>query len=217
VAEGCIHCHSQYVRPGTEDVVRWGPARALEELLKERPPLFGNRRQGPDLLNVGNRRNAEWNRLHLISPRAVAPGSRMPGYARLFAEGEGKGEDLVAYLGSLGAGTEEARAALVAAWRPGESAWARAEATGGAAWFGRLCAPCHGPEGRGDGALAARLTGGAANLTREGMDRDEERLARLIKFGRPGTAMAGHEALEDAAVVSLARFVAGLQGAGVKR
>jgi cytochrome c oxidase cbb3-type subunit 2 len=216
IAEGCIHCHSQYVRPGTGDVVRWGPARPLAEILAEKPPLPGNRRQGPDLLNVGNRRTPEWNRLHLIDPRAVSPGSRMPSYAGLFAPGDGRGEDLVAYLATLGAGTDEARTETVAMWKPAPTA--RPDAAGaGAGWFARACVQCHGAEGRGDGPVALRLNSKPADLTRAGMDRDEERLARLIKFGRPGTAMAGHEALDDDALVSLARYVAGLQGAEAKR
>ncbi len=86
----------------------------------------------------------------------------------------------------------------------------------GAAWFARLCAQCHGAEGRGDGPLEKRLAGRPADLTRDGMDRDEERMARLIKFGRAGTAMAGHEALTDEAVVSLARYVAALQAGRTK-
>src|SRR5262245_21404725 len=64
VAEGCINCHSQYVRPGTADEARWGPAGNLAEMLAQTPPLFGNRRQGPDLQNVGNRRSHDWQRLH---------------------------------------------------------------------------------------------------------------------------------------------------------
>jgi hypothetical protein len=35
-------------------------------------------------------------------------------------------------------------------------------------------------------------------------------LARLIKFGLPATAMAGHEYLDDATVVSLAQYVQAL-------
>lgn len=214
VAEGCIHCHSQYVRPGTEDVPRWGPARDLAELLAERPPLLGNRRQGPDLLNVGNRRTSEWNRLHLMSPREISPGSRMPSYARLFARGETRGEDLLAYLASRGEGTEAERAAETAAWRPSPNAWTEPEdARGGAAAFARFCAQCHGRDGRGDGPIVTRLEVKPADLTRAQMDRDAERLARIIKFGRPGTAMAGHESLDDETVVSLARHVAALQSA----
>lgn len=104
IAEGCIHCHSQYVRPGTADEERWGPARPLAETERQRPPLFGNRRQGPDLQNVGARRTVEWQRLHLQAPRAVTPGSRMPSYAYLFGPGPASdGEALLAYLASLGA------------------------------------------------------------------------------------------------------------------
>jgi cytochrome c oxidase cbb3-type subunit 2 len=103
IAEGCIHCHSQYVRPGTIDEERYGAAKALPDLEKQRPPLFGNRRQGPDLQNVGDRRAAEWIRLNLQKPRSVIPGSRMPSYAHLFRTGDG--EALVAYLLSLGEGT----------------------------------------------------------------------------------------------------------------
>lgn len=218
IAEGCIHCHSQYVRPGTDDVVRWGPARDLAEILAERPPLPGNRRQGPDLLNVGNRRSPEWNRLHLIAPRDFSPGSRMPSYARLFVAGETRGEDLVAYLASRGAGTEAARAAQVSAWVP-TSAAAAVETRDGSAGadFAQLCASCHGASGRGDGLVAGRLAGRPADLTRAEMDRDEVRLARIIKFGRPGTAMAGRESLDDARVVSLARYVARLQFTRLER
>ncbi len=103
IAEGCIHCYSQYVRPGTADEERWGPALPLSEIERQRPPLFGNRRQGPDLQNVGARRTGEWQRLHLQAPRTVMPGSRMPSYAHLFGPGPANdGEALLAYLASLG-------------------------------------------------------------------------------------------------------------------
>jgi cbb3-type cytochrome c oxidase subunit II len=103
IAEGCIHCHSQYVRPGTADEDRWGPAGSLPELERQHPPLFGNRRQGPDLQNVGARRDAEWLRRQLKTPRVVMAGSRMPGYAHLFRSGQpSRGDALVAYLLSLG-------------------------------------------------------------------------------------------------------------------
>ncbi len=99
IEEGCISCHSQYVRPNTSDVERWGPFRPIDRA--ERPPLIGNRRQGPDLLNVGRRRDPEWNRQHLIDPRKLSAGSKMPSYAHLFRDGS-RGDDLVAYLASLG-------------------------------------------------------------------------------------------------------------------
>jgi cytochrome c oxidase cbb3-type subunit 2 len=43
---------------------------------------------------------------------------------------------------------------------------------------------------------------------------DDAAVARIIKFGLPGTPMAGHEYLRDDEVVSLARHVRTLQGGG---
>lgn len=101
VAEGCIHCHSQYVRPVGRDVELWGEATMPERALGGAPVLIGNRRQGPDLANLGLRRNAGWNRLHLIEPAALTPGSRMPSYRHLFEPEDSRGEALLAYLDSL--------------------------------------------------------------------------------------------------------------------
>jgi cytochrome c oxidase cbb3-type subunit 2 len=102
IAEGCIHCHSQYVRPGADDEDRLGHARDPEFSLGQSPVLIGNRRQGPDLMNIGLRLPREWHREHLQNPRRVAPASRMPAYAHLFAPGDPRGEALLDYLDSLG-------------------------------------------------------------------------------------------------------------------
>ena len=104
IAEGCIHCHSQYVRPEGvgRDTEFWGPPTRPEDALAQRPVLIGNRRQGPDLANVGLRRQRDWNRLHLINPGLIVPGSRMPSFAHLFEPGqEERGEALLDYLDSL--------------------------------------------------------------------------------------------------------------------
>lgn len=214
IAEGCIHCHSQYVRPGVRsDVERWGPAHPLEELLREEPPLPGNRRQGPDLTNVANRRTPEWNRLHLQAPRAVSPGSRMPSYAHLFAPDDSRGEALVAYLASLGADTQEKHLETARRWRPAADATAVAPSVA-IRLFRDSCAQCHGPDGRGDGPLVTQIEvrppDWRSAAWRRVPDGDEENLARLIKFGAPGTAMAGHEALSDAEIVGLAHHVKSL-------
>lgn len=213
IREGCIHCHSQYVRPHVAaDVERWGPASDLGQLLAERPPLPGNRRQGPDLARVGNRRSAEWNRLHLAAPRAVSPGSRMPGYAHLFDGTDASdGEALVAYLASLGADTIPARLTAIAAWRP--AADAVADPVRARRLFHQLCTPCHGEAGRGDGPLAARLSVRPPDWPAQGWRHVaaaadvELALARIVKFGLPGSPMAGHEYLPDADVLGLARVV----------
>ena len=101
ISEGCIHCHSQYVRPVGQDMALWGARTTVEQALSQEPVLVGNRRQGPDLANVGLRRNAGWNRLHLINPSAVVSGSRMPSYRHLFESGNERGEALLVYLSSL--------------------------------------------------------------------------------------------------------------------
>lgn len=219
IAEGCIHCHSQYLRPRVAtEVLNWGPATPLPEALAATPPLFGTRRQGPDLSQVGNRRSAEWNRLHLIAPQSISPGSRMPGYAYLFA-GDGKpGDALLAYLAALGAQSRVQRQQQIAAWRP-RTADAIAPAAA-ARLFARLCVPCHGPDGRGDGALAGRLSVRPPDWSTMPWrrvppgEKSEIVLSRIIKFGLPGLPMAGHEYLPDAEIVGLARHVETLNKAG---
>lgn len=211
VEEGCIHCHSQYVRPGTRDAELWGPARPLDR--GQEPPLIGTRRQGPDLLNVGNRRSAAWQRLHLADPRALVPESRMPSFAHLFAGDGRRGESLVAYLGSLGADTGAER------WATIESAPVPAAAGSperGARLFASYCAPCHGAGGRGDGPLAEAVRRPAMDLGKGGLwlvswgpgaESEERALARLIRFGMPGTSMPGHEWLNDEEVADLVAWV----------
>jgi len=218
--EGCQHCHSQYVRPGSAtDETWWGPHRPLDR--GERPPTPGNRRIGPDLSNVGLRRSAVWQELHLRDPRSIAPGSRMPSYAHLFAPGSDRGPSLVAYLGSLGAGSEAER------WREVRSAPAlhpahAASASRGHALFERHCAACHGATGRGDGPALVAWHLATLDLTRRPLRRVRElaaeggeaaALERVIRFGLPPWTMAGHEWLSDQEVADLASWVRSLGSA----
>lgn len=211
IAEGCIHCHSQYVRPDTADVSRWGPSSPMAEILAGDPPLLGNRRQGPDLANIGLRRSAEWNRLHLISPQAVTPGSRMPSYDYLFRGRDSRGEALVAYLATLGASQVEAARTLQDEWNP--SAEVPRSHDEQKRLFAALCGSCHGAAGRGDGPLVQQLSAPPPDFAQGWRrlvpaDADFElKLLRLIKFGLPGTMMAGHEYLDDRDVLSLAAYV----------
>ncbi len=207
VSEGCIHCHSQYVRPGSPDEAVWGPPRDLKEVVKGEPVLIGNRRQGPDLMNVGARRSETWLKQHFIDPQALAPGSSMPSYAHLFKDG--RGDDLVRYLKVSGVGATADLMAKSATWNP-----TSAKGSGdGKDLFARHCAACHGPQGRGDGSLArhflrppANLTAGPFVWTAAGPDL-YLRISRTIKFGIPGTDMPGHELLTDAEVVALKDYV----------
>lgn len=221
VAEGCINCHSQYVRPVATDAERWGPSRPLAEALDQAPPQLGNRRQGPDLQNVANRRPRVWQRLHLIAPREVTPGSRMPAYAALFAGDASRGEALLDYLDSLGSGTMAARWTTAQAWTPREAA--AVDPAAGRRQFLAFCAGCHGADGRGDGRLAMLLPVPPRDLVAgawvyqpadAGPADARLALARLIKFGVPGSTMAGHEYLSDDEVLALADYVRNLRRPG---
>lgn len=221
LAEGCINCHSQYVRPVAEDAGRWGPVSQVGETLAQVPPLIGNRRQGPDLSRVATRRTREWNRLHLVAPREITPGSRMPSYRHLFTGEARDGEALLDYLDSLGADAIVERWAGVQQWAPAAVSPRSLEQQ--RQLFMQWCAPCHGPGGRGDGPVAARLSvpprdlvAAPWRLVGKAAGEAAERLAleRTIKFGLPGTPMAGREYLSDSDVSALATYVRTLRWTG---
>ena len=223
IGEGCIHCHSQYRRPGGIDTELWGGSSDLgQELERQTPVLFGNRRQGPDLSNVGLRRSRDWNKVHLLQPRAVRASSRMPSYDHLFAGDGQRGEALLDYLQTLGREDGGEWLEHVRAWQP-EGSLAAGNASRGATLFREYCAGCHGASGHGNGPLALSLSPAPRELTQpagwlwvRGSDAGERRteLARLIKFGRPGTSMAGTEWLSDQQLADLIRFLETLQQAG---
>ena len=68
--------------------------------------LIGNRRQGPDLINVGARRSEKWLKLHFIDPQTYVPGSSMPSYGHLFEtdRGDDHGRYLKDHVLELGEG-----------------------------------------------------------------------------------------------------------------
>lgn len=206
VSEGCIHCHSQYVRPGTADETLWGPPRAVESVLRGHPVLIGNRRQGPDLANVGARRSEAWLLEHLIDPSALAPGSPMPSYAHLFDDR--RGGDLVRYLRECGIESMPELMARQASWQPSGIA---SQHVDGGRLFARHCAVCHGDDGKGGGPLAKRLPIPPTNL-REGpylrsTDGAQLTIARIIKFGVIGSHMPGHETLNDSEILALSDHI----------
>jgi cytochrome c oxidase cbb3-type subunit 2 len=146
ISEGCIHCHSQYVRPNTTDVLMWGPIESLDQIHQERPPLIGNRRQGPDLSHVGARRSALWLKMHLYNPREVSGSSIMPSYALLFRSQ--RGNDLVAYLASLGAPAAKQHIVDEQQWHLSSEALASADSANAPQLYNHYCATCHNADGR---------------------------------------------------------------------
>ena len=221
LGEGCINCHSQYRRPVGYDVDLWGPPTDLEaEMERQKPVVFSNRRQGPDLSNIGLRRSRSWNREHLVNPRALRPGSRMPSYKHLFTNGGPRGEALLDYLGELGQDNRESWLEMVANWKS-EIVLGKGDPVTGERLFNGYCSACHGQQGRGDGPMADRFQPAPRDLSRPGgwqwIDSslgDASRrleLARTIKFGRPGTAMAGTEWLAESELADLIGYLETLE------
>ncbi|HRX81022.1 MAG TPA: cbb3-type cytochrome c oxidase subunit II [Pirellulaceae bacterium] len=86
IGEGCWHCHSQFVRPVSNDSKRFGAVSETWEYQNElqRPVMFGTRRVGPDLSREGGRRGSDWHAVHFFKPKMVSPDSPMPEYPWLF-------------------------------------------------------------------------------------------------------------------------------------
>lgn len=107
VAEACWHCHSQQIRPVSNEDRRWGPVSYASEYANElqRPVLFGTRRVGPDLVREGGRRSNDWHVAHFYNPKNVVPTTIMPNY-RWFFDEQGypnkRGLALITYVQWLG-------------------------------------------------------------------------------------------------------------------
>ena len=80
VREGCYNCHSQMVRTLRFETERYGHYSLAGESVYDRPFQWGSKRTGPDLARVGGRYSDDWQRVHLMDPRAVVPESNMPGF-----------------------------------------------------------------------------------------------------------------------------------------
>ncbi|MGR5066081.1 cbb3-type cytochrome c oxidase subunit II [Photobacterium sp. DNB22_13_2] len=86
ISEGCHVCHTQMVRPLEPETKRNGPANKETDDIYEFPNLWGSKRTGPDLTNLGRKYSDQWHLIHLIDPRRVVPTSIMPAYPWLFEQ-----------------------------------------------------------------------------------------------------------------------------------
>ncbi len=214
ISEGCIHCHTQYVRPNSPDALMWGPVESIAEIRLQHPPLIGNRRQGPDLSQVGARRSALWLRAHFYDPAEVSGSSIMPSFAMLFRDG--RGDDLVAYLASSHSAGTEQHVAEERLWQPPSEAMREADPALGERLFERDCATCHSKNGRTRQAWRASFkrlppdlaVGPYFYLPPAGPEALRmERLSQIAKFGIPGTDMPGHEYLSDRQIASISLWL----------
>ena len=106
IAEACWHCHSQFVRPVSNEDVRFGKVSYSGEYMNELflPHLFGTRRVGPDLIREAGRHGNDWHVAHFFDPAIVVPTTVMPRYSWFF-DGEQpneRGIAIVAYVQWLG-------------------------------------------------------------------------------------------------------------------
>jgi cytochrome c551/c552 len=117
VAEGCWNCHSQMIRPVSNETLRFGipgvsntvsyPSEYNNEL--QAPVLWGTKRVGPDLIREAAVHNIGWQAAHLYNPLYTSPGSNMPGYPWYFTKDKNgnivpneRGISLLAYVMWLG-------------------------------------------------------------------------------------------------------------------
>jgi cytochrome c oxidase cbb3-type subunit 2 len=149
VSEGCGYCHTQQIRPLSEDTLYGRPSApgdyarltSLSPWIQV-PEILGTERTGPDLSDIAARQPSDvWQYMHLYQPRSVVPQSIMPAFPWLFGpnrEPTPRAKALVAYLLSLKQtpiGTPKSAAS-------GGSA-------AGAQVFATRCASCHQASGAG--------------------------------------------------------------------
>lgn len=108
IGEGCWHCHSQQIRPWGKDETRYGQISYPEEYHNElnKPPLWGTRRIGPDLVRRGGKNSNDWHVAHFWNPKDINPVSVMPPFPWFF-EDDGltpnkRGLSIIAYVQWLG-------------------------------------------------------------------------------------------------------------------
>jgi cytochrome c oxidase cbb3-type subunit I/II len=80
IANGCVGCHSQMIRPFRSETERYGEYSKAGEFVYDRPFLWGSKRTGPDLHRIGGKYPDSWHYHHMVDPRSMSPGSLMPPY-----------------------------------------------------------------------------------------------------------------------------------------
>jgi len=89
IAEGCVQCHSQMVRPFRSETERYGEYSKAGEFVYDHPFLWGSRRTGPDLARTGvvtgkMYKPDSWHFNHMLNPQGMNVQSIMPPYPWLF-------------------------------------------------------------------------------------------------------------------------------------
>lgn len=118
---GCVYCHSQYLRPqdwtGVASFRTVGRIAQAGDYYFLQTPQLGTERTGPDLSQEGGAHTDEWHYAHFFNPRYTSTKSIMPQFSFYYggtADAPVVSEDvkrLVAYVQSLGgkSGVERAQ------------------------------------------------------------------------------------------------------------
>jgi hypothetical protein len=131
-AEGCWHCHSQFVRPVSNEDRRFGAVSYPGEYQNalQLPQMFGTRRVGPDLIRSAGKHSNDWHVAHFWEPRDVVPSSVMPAFRWFFdppaaandvPQPNARGLAVVAYVQWLGSWAERPDAPLLPAEAEGSA------------------------------------------------------------------------------------------------
>lgn len=189
--EGCVNCHSQFVRLQDRD---FGPLVMAGDYVYETPNLLGTIRTGPDLSNEGGKHPDAWHKAHFINPRTTTPGSIMPPFSYI-KDDEMKA--LIAYIQSLG---KKRLVKYERIYHPDElvkvlekrkvDVNSSAAANAGRGIFQQNCATCHGTHGLGNGPNAIAIAKKPANFSRPFYkDYDDITWFWRVTEGVPGTRM----------------------------
>ena len=109
MGNGCVYCHSQYVRPQDWTAAGGGPALRVAQAgdyVFQKTMLLGTERTGPDLSQEGGVHPDDWHRAHFVNPRYTSPNSIMPQFSFLTT---GETNKLIAYVQGLGQKAADAR------------------------------------------------------------------------------------------------------------
>jgi cytochrome c oxidase cbb3-type subunit 2/cytochrome c oxidase cbb3-type subunit I/II len=109
ISNGCVYCHTQYIRPQDWNAAGGGKAARVAQAgdyVFQQTMLLGSERTGPDLSQEGGIHPDDWHVAHFRNPRFTSPQSIMPQFSYIKDQ---ELQDLIAYVQSLGGKAADAR------------------------------------------------------------------------------------------------------------
>ena len=109
MSNGCVYCHTQYVRPQDWNAAGGGKAVRVAQAgdyVFNKTMLLGSERTGPDLSQEGGVHPDDWHKAHFQNPRYTSPSSIMPQFNHFTPD---ELSNVTAYVQSLGGKAADAR------------------------------------------------------------------------------------------------------------